>query len=204
MKMKRIIAALFVLFLLPITTFAVDEIKGDYDLVLPGFPPEPHSLDKVVMHEVFSFTCIHCFELNKEIHELKEYFGDKLEIQPQPIGWRGMEPGKLYFLAEKYGKGEAVKTTIFEFYFEKGFKDKVFTKDILRFVAKMHGLSKEFKKEIDSPEIVKKMKDSMQFGKDKQVNATPTLVIEEVIKANRDLDNLKVIINSLLKKPVKK
>lgn len=204
MKMKHIVAVLCLLFLLPITTVAFEEVKGEYDVVIPAFPPPAHSLDKVVMHEVLSFYCGHCYHLNQEIHELEELFGDKLEIIAQPTGWGGEEPGKLYFLAKKHGKGEAVKKMIFEYYFKKGHKKAVYTdKKLLLEIAKKNGLEKEFKKEMNSPEIIKKMKDSKRFAEEKQITGTPTLVIEDVIKANGDIENLKVVINSLLKNPVK-
>ena len=120
----------------------------------------------------------------------------------RPIGWRGHDPGRLYFIAEEQGKGDKVIEMIFDFVHEKGLGRSMFTRDKLRFVAKLNGLSNEFKTRMDDPNIIQKMKASAEYAEKRNITSTPTIVIENVLKAERDFNNLSTIINSLLKDPV--
>lgn len=200
MKTLKNFSLLLIFLLLP--GMAVSGIPGRYELIAPRIPPEEHSLDVVTMHEVFAFSCGHCFDFTRIIApRLKEKFGKKLEIIPQPIGWAGHDPGKLYFIAKEKGIGNKVKLMIFNFHFNSGVN--MYDRDKLRFVAKMNGLSEEFKTRMDSPEIVAKMKESVQFAEINNITSTPTLVIENSIIPVRDYTNLVTIINALLKEPVK-
>ena len=50
--------------------------------------------------------------------------------------------------------------------------------------------------------IGKQMHESIQYAQQRNVNSTPTLVIEDVMLPNRTYSNLVKIINALLKEPV--
>ena len=186
-----------------IPAFGMAQIKGKWEPIIPNVPPKVHSLDQVRIYEVFSFGCPHCYHLNEKLPQLKKRFGNKIKLIPMPIGWQGVNPGRLYFIAEEKGKGEAVKAMIFDFYHQKGLEDAIYSKDKLQYVARFNGLSNEFKTRMEAPDIVKKMNDSMQFARDKGVQSTPTLIIEGALKTHGDIQNLTLIINSLLKDPVK-
>ncbi len=188
--------------LIPATVSA--KHPGEYKLIIPFQAPPLHSMEQVVIHEVFSFNCGHCFNFHSKIKpRLKEKFGDNIKFKPQPIGWGGHDPGRLYFIAKKKGKGEEVISTIFDLVFNNGLGKSVFQRDKLQFVAKYNDLTKEFKEMMDSPEIIKEMNQSVQYADSKQIHETPTLIIGEGMVPHRNYDNLVLIINSLLKKPVK-
>jgi predicted DsbA family dithiol-disulfide isomerase len=179
------------------------ELPGDYQVIVPYHAPPGRSLDRVTIHEVFSFDCPHCYTFHKHTKKaLQEKFGDKLQVIPQPIGWRGHDPGRLYFIAEKFGKGDAVILMIFDFLFDKGLGAEMFKRDKLQFVARLNGLSDEFKTMMDDPEIVAAMNRSVAFAKKRRIESTPTLVVEGVLIPTRQFDNLVTIINALLKEPV--
>ena len=78
----------------------------------------------------------------------------------------------------------------------------MYARDKLQFVARKHGLSSEFKSMMDSPEIVQKMNEGIQYSQQKNIDSTPTLIIEDVMLPVREFSNLVKIINSLLKEPV--
>jgi len=201
--MKKItLLVLFLLMLIPIAGFSAT--PGKYEVIIPFSAPPEHSLDQVTIHEVFAFDCPHCFDFyNNEYKALKKKFKDKVKFVLQPIGWRGPDPGRLYFIAEQKGKGDQVVAMIFDFIFNKGLGNQMFTRDKLQFVARMTGLTNEFKTMMDDPQIVKKMNDSMDFAKARKIDSTPTLVIEKVMIAQRNYSNLVTIINGLLKEPVR-
>jgi len=201
MKIKPFFILLLILF---IPTLIYAKNPGRYELIVPFQAPPVRSMDQVVIHEVFAFDCGHCFNFHSKVKpRLVKKFGDKIKIIPQPIGWRGPNPGRLYYIAEKFGKGEQVILSTFDMIFNKGLGAGVFKKDILQFVAKYNGLEKEFKTMMESPEIVKKMNQSIQYADSKNINSTPTLVIGEGMVPEREYNNLVTIINSLLKHPVK-
>ncbi len=198
---KRNLLIFVVLLFIPMTGFSA--IPGKYEVMIPFSPPAARSLDQVTVHVVFAFDCGHCYNFHRNQQKaLKQKFGNKVRLIGQPIGWRGQDPGRLYFLAEEQGKGEAVLMMIFDFLFDKGLGVEMFKRDKLQFVAQMNGLTEEFKSRMDSPEIVSKMRKSMDYAKERKIDSTPTVVIENVIFAERDLGNLITIINALLKKPV--
>ena len=202
--MKRINKAILVFslfFLFPLTFFSA--ILGEFEIMIPGIPPKEKSLDVVKIYEVFSFGCPHCFYLNNKIPKFKERFGKKVEIIPVPIGWIGPDPGRLYYIAKSKGKGEQVKDMIFDFYHVKGLGKTIYTRDKLQFVARMNGLAKEFKDLMDDPIVIKEMNDGIQMAEDKKIKSTPTFLVEGVLKASGNLENLFYIVNSLLKEPVK-
>lgn len=200
MKIKQCSILLIILFI-PALLFAKN--PGRYELVIPFQAPPVHSMNQVVIHEVFAFDCGHCFNFHSKIKpRIVKKFGEKVKIIPQPIGWRGHNPGRLYFIAEKYGKGEQVIMTTFDMIFNKGLGASVFQKDILQFVAQYNGLKKEFEAMMEAPEIVAKMNKSVQYAKSKNIDSTPTLIIGDGMVPEREYNNLITIINSLLKKPV--
>ena len=201
MKYGKLILAVVAFALMPVFGYA--EIQGRWEQLVPKIPPAENSLDVVTIHEVFSFGCPHCYTFNEHAHKLKKKFGKKIKIVPLPIGWMGLDPGRLYFIAEKYGKGEAVKDMIFDFYHQKGLERQIYERDKLQYVARFNGLTEQFKKEMDSKEIIKKMEASIAFAKEYEINSTPTIIVEKSMKASGDFKNLVKIINSLLKEPVK-
>ncbi|MBU2647351.1 thioredoxin domain-containing protein [bacterium] len=198
---KYIFPILIVLLLCPVTGFSA--IPGKYEVIIPFSPPAAHSLDQVTIHEVFAFDCGHCYNFHRtEYQALKKKFNHKVKFVYHPIGWRGPDPGRLFFIAEQKGKGEPVMMMVFDFIFNKGLGAEMFNRDKLQFVARLNGLEKEFDTMMDAPEIVQKMNDSMQYAKDKKIDSTPTLVVEDVLIPERTYANLVTIINALLKEPV--
>jgi predicted DsbA family dithiol-disulfide isomerase len=153
---------------------------------------------------VLAFDCDHCYQFYRTTYpKLKKKFGNKINIVIRPIGWRGHDPGRLYFIAQRKRKGEQVMATIFDFIHEKGLGKQMYDRDMLQFVAKLNGLSNEFKTMMDDKEIVDKMNESVRWSESRNINSTPTLVIENALIVKRDYFNLVTVINALLKVPVK-
>ncbi len=198
---KAILANIILLLFFTFNIYA--DIPGKYEVMVPQIPPAKNSLEKVRLIEVFAFDCIHCYHFNRDmLPELQKKFGDKMVFIAKPIGWRGHDPGRLYYIAEEKGKAHEVALSIFHLIFEGGLREQMFQRDKLQFVARKHDLFDEFKANMDSPGIVSKMNAGIQYAKVRNINSTPTLIIEDSIKPVRHYDNLVLIINSLLKEPV--
>ena len=179
-------------------------IRGEYIVVVPHLPPPEHSLDRVHIDEIFSFTCLHCYRFHQKIGTIRQAFGSKIEITSKPIGWSGQNPGRLFYIGEKMGKGDRIKDRIFKLVFEKDLALIIDQKMILKSVARLEGISREFEDLIDDPMIVRQMRDGKDLAKTAGITKTPSLLIENVIVTSTDIENLFLIINSLLKEPVKK
>lgn len=202
--MKTKLILIFSLILLASTSVQA-MIKGNYDVIPGTTPPAEGSKDQVVMYEFFAFHCPHCLHFHHEIPELKEFFGDKLKIVSVPVGWMGEDPGRLLYIARQHGpaKEEAVKSMIFSFFHEKGLGQSLYSRSKLFYVAKFNGLADNFYSLMDDPEIKNAMQKGMDLSKRMGVEGTPTIVIEGSLKTGGNPNNLKVIINSLLKNPVR-
>jgi len=198
---RRILPILIALLTIPMA--GLSSIPGKYEVLIPFSPPAAHSLDRVTVYVVFAFDCGHCYHYHRsDLKALENRFRGKLKVVYQPIGWRGQDPGRLYFIAEEKGKGEAVMGMIFDFLFDKGLGLGMFKRDKLQFVAQMNGLEKEFRNLMDDPRIVRKMEESIRFSDDRKIDSTPTVVVEGVMIAERGYQNMATIINALLKDPV--
>jgi len=204
--MKRLFFTLAVAGLLFGSTAQAGELKGHYTVTPPMVEPALHSQDKVVIHEVFYFGCPHCFHLHQEFPKFLAKFGDKVQVISVPIGWSGPDPGRLMMIGRLIGpeKEEAIKSMIFDFVHAKGLGKSLFSRDKLQFVAKLNNLEKEFHTQMDSPKVVQMMNEAMQYAKDKNVQNTPTLIVgDSIMVEGADLDNLALVVNSLLKEPVR-
>jgi len=200
---NRIYIITLLLFLLPLSGSA--EIKGRYKAATgPRARPIPaeRSVDQVHIIEIFAFTCPHCMVFHRQTKpKLKKRFGNKLKIDAYPIGWVGPNPAKLYYIAQSNGKGDEMKDFIFSAIIESGIRD-INSKQVLGFIAEQYDLEKEFKADIDSKKIDAIFKKGKKYAKDFKINSTPTLVLENAIIPERDIENLSRIINSFLKEPV--
>lgn len=178
-------------------------IPGKYEIIVPHVPPAERSKTQVTLVEVFAFDCGHCFNFNKNmLPKLESKFGDKIKFMAKPIGWRGHDPGRLYFIAEEKGKGHQVMMMIFDLIFEKGLGRQMFERDKLQFVAKLNGLTQEYNTLMDDPRIVRKMNESVQYAGIRNINSTPTIVIEDVLIPERTFSNIVKIVNAILIDPV--
>lgn len=198
----KILLISLIMFSFLASNLAYANLPGKYDVIIPNIPPTAKSLDKVHIDEVFSFTCPHCKDLNKQIPLIEKVFDGKVKISARPIGWVGQNPGRLFYIGMEKEKGQQVKDRIFSFVFDQNLGDQINEKTILKNVAILEGLSKDFDTMMEDPRIIKKMKDGMALADYAKIESTPTLIIEGVLTTSGDLKNLFEILNSLLKDPV--
>jgi thiol:disulfide interchange protein DsbA len=197
--MKKIISIACGLLFIASVTWA-QNIKGNYRILEGKIPPEAGSLDKVKVVEVFSFTCPHCYSFQKQLDGFQKKYGDKLEISHIPIGYGGVNPSKLYFIALENDKGPAIKKLIFQSFHDSGIRD-INRLETLSVLAKIGGLEKEFKENKDNEAILDRVKFSKIFASSRKIARTPTFVVENsILVEGADVGNLSLILDSLLKK----
>ena len=176
------------------------EIKGNYKILAGKIPPLAGSLEKVRMVEVFSFTCSYCYAFQKQLADFLEQYKEKLELIHLPIGFSGVNPAKLYFIALDLEKGEEVKKLIFQSFHDSGIRN-INSLEVLKVLAKISGIEKEFEENKNSDLILDKIKFAKIYASSRKIQRTPTFVIENsILVGGADTRNLSLVIDSLLKK----
>lgn len=161
--------------------------------------------------EYFKFNCNHCYLLNQQMPELEEKYGDKLEITYRPMLWVSnsgdlpfRKSNEAYILAERMGKGDEMKSALFDALFEDG-KD-LSDEAVLEDIARSIGLGDDFATALTNGEAREEAQEYINSAQPLVFN-TPTVIINGNLKVDPSLtgsnvdqmvDNLDTIIGSLL------
>ncbi|MBC8258621.1 MAG: DsbA family protein [SAR324 cluster bacterium] len=159
---------------------AKETIRGHYQVV--GNIPATHSVKKVVFEEFMNFGCPHCNNLHKASKNFRKKFADKVEFVDIPIVFRGQDdsPLRLFYVAQKIGKGDLIKNEIFKASFTHGVN--VFDPGITNYLARSLGLHKTFQKEKNQEWVNRLIKEGERKAAVYGVSGTPTVVIQYALK----------------------
>ena len=202
--MRNMFKLLFVLALtLPAPLWAAPEIDGQYDSI--GTVPARHSLQRVTFEEFLNFTCPHCNNFRGEAKGLFKKYGNRINRIYVPILFRGQadHPLRLFYIAEAEGKQEQVKDAIFDAAFK--FNANVYDKAVVAFLARQEGLYERYKAESQADWVSRKVFEAQQRARAAGVDATPTIVLQNALRAKPDsgmaafVNNLDALIGQLLK-----
>lgn len=182
MLVKRDMKALLILVTLLWSTSATwaAEIRGYYTAV--GKTPTPHSVEKIRFEEFINFGCPHCNSLRQASQQMREEYADRVNFIDIPIAFRGQDdsPIRLYYVAERMGKGEMVKNELFKTRFE--YDVNVFDPGIVNYLAKSLGIDKEYQAQGRQPWVDAKLAEAERKTQQYGLTGTPTVVIEESLK----------------------
>ena len=146
-----------------------------YDLLTP---PVPRSGDKPEVVEVFNFKCRHCYKLYPKMAAWMKINSNRYIYKALPIYWGKQTdmPLRAYFAADFLGKGEAMKSAIFEAQFKNG--SDIENPGDLAFLAEDMGLDgKKFHSYLKSFGVAAKVTQAKALQRAFAVHSTPTLVI---------------------------
>ena len=162
------------------TILANNSIRGNYTLV--GKIPKKNSIKIVIFEEFINFGCSHCNKLHNASKKFRREYSDKIKFFDIPILFRGQNdaPLRLYFIAQKIGKGDLVKDELFKASFQHGVN--VFDPGIVNFLARSLGIYKEFKKEKQQEWVNKLIENGKIKSKKYQITGTPTVVLQQAMK----------------------
>ncbi len=186
--------------LLIVTTAApvsAASIKGDFKRI--GKLPKAHTLKQVEVVEFINFTCSHCHQFRISVKPLLRKYGKRVKLVSVPIAFSGQSdaPIRLYFIAERLGKGERTLNAIFQATFTSQLN--INDPRIVQQLAQGLGLRKAYAQQRNATWLNKKIQASIQQASKADVNATPTLVLQHSIRIQpktsisqfiRRLDNL--------------
>lgn len=180
-------------------------IKGIYTLVkgAENRLPKDGSLDQVKLIEVFSISCVYCYNFFKSEQDFKKKFDGKLNHQYLDIGWIGENLSKFLYLADDNNKLPQARGLLFKSFHEAGIKDLNNPKTLGIF-AKQLKIEDSYIEKMNADAIVKRIAAGSTLIRKFGVDSTPTFIIEDsILVKGGDLENLSLVINSLLKNPVK-
>ena len=196
--MKKIISISCFLFTFLITGILAQEIEGRYKVLEGKEPLTPASFKKLKVVEVFSFTCPHCYSFQKQLNKFEEKYKNKVELTHLPIGYSGVNPSKLYFIALENKKGAAVKKLIFQSFHDSGIRN-INNPQIIKTLAKISGIENIYQKQQNNSAILDRIKFAQFYASSRGIASTPSFVIENtLVVEGADVKNLSKVLDSLL------
>ena len=203
--MKKMLVFLFIAILfVPINSSSSEKLPGKYELI--GDINKAFGKNQVTMVEFFNFSCGHCYRFLTTSKPLLAKFGKKLVHKKIPIYWGKQTPypAIAFYLAEKDGKTEEIVQSIFDANFLGG--AQIFDPRVVNFIISDSGITKDVRKQDD---MQQKVFGGLNLAKQLAVNATPTIILNDVIKitpkitdgnVDKMTENLDLIISKLLSK----
>ncbi|MDD5473825.1 MAG: thioredoxin domain-containing protein [Candidatus Methanoperedens sp.] len=145
------------------------------------------------------FDCPHCYELDKNMPQLLQKYGDKVKVTYVPIVWpkQSTKSIEAYIIAERMGKGKEMRVALFRAKFEKGM-DIMESTLALEDVAASIGLEADFNAQLEGGDGKKAAQANLALMNKYGVQGTPTVVINGNLDVNPAIANLDTVIGSLL------
>lgn len=186
------------------------KVEGNY---LKLNKPETYEPGKVKITEFLKFNCGHCYSLHQQLPELKEKYGEQIEITYVPMLWRTVPADQgyrksieAYILAEEMEKGEEMSDALFNAQFVEG-KDLT-SMIVLEEAGRSVGLGDDFVKALENGDAGKRADENIALAEKFEVGFTPTIIVNGNLKfdssprwgmnADQMVTNLDTMINSLL------
>ena len=197
-----IIGGIVLLHLLCAGVQAAERLPGDYQ-VIKG-ERSLHTPGKVLLLEFADFYCPHCHLFEKVVtSQLQKEFSERLEVRL--VGFpviRGKLPTafEMYEQARVMGKGSEMKEVLFCTIHKE--KIHILDRDLRSLLLREVGLDgNAFEAGLASGEPYKALEKSKAWGERIHVKHTPTVVLDgNLLISNLNIDNLRILINGILKK----
>ena len=204
MRLSFKLLALCVLLLTGFAAHGFAQLQGTYEVVGPV--PAAHSLNTVKMEEFLNFTCPHCNNFREAAKPVYAKYGKRLQATYVPILFRGQSdtPLRLFFIAERQGRGEEMMGLIFDATFRYGVN--INDPKIMSYVARSAGLADEFRDQYDAEWVQEKIRQAHLRADKFGIEATPTIVLNGSLRLvpqtgmQSFVSNLDRIIGQLLRK----
>ena len=133
---------------------------------------------KVVVIEMFSYTCPHCFALEPQIDEWKKTLGENVEFVKVPAIFRDswLELARVFYAAEATGDLEMLHPKLFNAIHVE--KRRLNTEEqLLDFVAEQ-GIDREsFAKTMNSFSVQGKVKKALLMSRSSGITGVPSFIV---------------------------
>lgn len=201
-RLSRFALVLGVLFLGPALA-ATAQVDGRYEAI--SEVPGKNSRDVVRVEEFLNFTCPHCNNFRDAAKPLHDKYGQRLEWEYIPVLFRGQSDYalRLFFIAQREGRGAEVKDMIFDATFR--YSVNINDPAVISYLARSAGMAEAYKGQRDAEWVTRKVQRAQQRAQEAGVRATPTVVVEGALRTTPQsgmdtfVNNLDRIIGQLLR-----
>lgn len=184
-------------------------LLGKYAVIAGKIPPAPHALNVVVVEEFLNFGCPHCNDFREAAKPVFAKYGKRLKLVRVPILFRGQGDAalRLFYIAQAHGKEEEIDQALFDARFRYDVDN--FSPDVVGYLARTNGLQQAYEKEASMEWVARRIADGSVRAENAGVEATPTLVLQGVIRLVPDstmsdfVANFDQLVGQLLTKPEK-
>ncbi len=190
---------------LPLNALADDAFKGKYKVI--GDISKLKGVKQVEMEEYFNYSCGHCYKFLSTSEKLHKEFKGKVFHKKVPIYWGNQTPypAMAYYIADQHGLEKKFTRELFDTNFLM--EINIFQPRVIKLLSRDHGIEKEITTGMQSPEIKKRVEEGMAKAKQYEIDETPTVIINGVLKVTPSIsggsvdlmtENLAVIFNDIL------
>ena len=214
-RVTKMLLAFLLLLLMPGGGYAQQgqgKLQGEYELL--GGAPSLHQADQVVMEEFVNFTCPHCDHFRGHAQRLYTKYQTRLKREVVPVlfptrstdGKPSKQPDfpvRLFFVAERNGKGDEAEQILFDAAFRYGVD--IYDAEVVSKLAERLELAKVYAAEKNAAWVDRKIVAAEARANAIDLHGTPTVVLQATIKAKSQrgwdayIDNLDRLIEQLLK-----
>lgn len=141
--------------------------------------------DKIVVVEMFSYTCPHCFSLEPQIEEWKKTLGDDVKFVKVPAIFRDswLELARVYYAAEATGNLEMLHPKLFNAIHVD--KLRLNTEEQLLDFVEEQGIDREaFAKTMNSFSVKSKVKNALVMSRTSGITGVPAFIVEGEYRTN--------------------
>ncbi|CAG1008848.1 MAG: DsbA family protein [Candidatus Methanoperedens sp.] len=156
---------------------------------------------KVKIIEFLNFGCSHCNDLRKNMPQLLQKYGAKVEITYIPINFVSLKQStksvEAYIIAEQMGKGDEMLDALFDAKFDKGM-DILESTIAIENVAESIGLGPDFNQKLGSGDMKNAANYNLRLANDYKIAGTPAVFINGKFQEDFSIANLDKVVGSLL------
>lgn len=155
-----------------------DQIPAQSKGAFSSLDPNPSEPGKVRIVEFLKFDCSHCNDLHKEMPQILNNYGDRVEIIYVPISFEGQSIKSIeaYLIAKEMGKGKEMRDALFSAKFESK-KDVMGSMLVLKDVAASIGLGPDFNSKLENGYAEKAALKNNAYAGMYKIKGTPTVLI---------------------------
>lgn len=140
---------------------------------------------KVLVVEMFSYTCPHCFALEPEVAKWKETLADDVTFVKVPAIFRDswLELARVYYAAEATGDLEKLHPKLFNAIHVE--KRRLSTEDQLLDFVEEQGIDREkFAKAMNSFGVKSKVKNALIMSQTSGITGVPAFIVDGQYRTN--------------------
>lgn len=202
--MKKLLSALALSLLLPLTAFAQNYSDG-HGYTTIKTPVRTSDPNKVEVVEVFWFGCPHCFHLEPETQAWKKTIPSYVDFKYMPavFGRNWLNHAKAFYVAELLGVEDKIHEDLYNAIHVKG--ENLNTEDSLAAFFANYGVSEDdFHKQFNSFAVNSRLAQDDAKIRAYGVRGTPSLIVNGKYLVSADTaggsDNIYNVVNYLIAK----